>query len=134
MVLIPSTAISFSFCSTCHTRSPLRRIFSSSAAVLRTIKLTPSPGEFFETPYPADRNSRPTRSRGGPPGENTPTPAGSAVHTRPDARESRLLYHRPGSPALLHPGRTHHPPWADGRLRCTECRSGDTGGVRSNGQ
>ena len=37
MVLTPSTAISFSFCRICQTRRPLRRIFSSSAAVFRTI-------------------------------------------------------------------------------------------------
>src|SRR6185312_2980184 len=37
MVLAPSTAISFNFCRRFQTRSPLRRIFSSSVAVLRTI-------------------------------------------------------------------------------------------------
>src|ERR1019366_7518380 len=37
MVVAPSTAISFSFCKICQTSRPLRRIFSNSAAVLRTI-------------------------------------------------------------------------------------------------
>src|SRR6202022_1673584 len=37
MVLDPSTAISFNFCRICQTSNPLRRIFSNSAAVLRTI-------------------------------------------------------------------------------------------------
>src|ERR1039458_8901086 len=37
MVVAPSTAISFSFCKIRQTSRPLRRIFSNSAAVLRTI-------------------------------------------------------------------------------------------------
>jgi hypothetical protein len=36
-VLAPYTATYRNFCNTCHTSSPLRRIFSSSAAVFRTI-------------------------------------------------------------------------------------------------
>src|ERR1039458_9276231 len=37
MVVAPSTAISFNFCKIRQTSRPLRRIFSNSAAVLRTI-------------------------------------------------------------------------------------------------
>src|ERR1039458_3014958 len=37
MVVAPSTAISFSLCKIRQTSRPLRRIFSNSAAVLRTI-------------------------------------------------------------------------------------------------
>ena len=45
--MTPSTAISFSFSSICQTSRPARRIFSSSAAVLRTIIGSPIAWQIF---------------------------------------------------------------------------------------
>ena len=53
--MAPSTAISFSFCRICQTSRPLRRIFSSSAAVFRTIICLHRPANLLGTPLPADR-------------------------------------------------------------------------------
>src|ERR1039458_6707296 len=134
MVVAPSTAISLSFCKICQTSRPLRRIFSNSAAVLRTIIGFLSPGQSSGTPTPADRYWHPPQLPAVPPRGDTPARGGFAAHTHPTAPESRARDRRPGSPIPAPPGPPPPPPGGGGKATFKGAPRGGPPGRRVKGE